>query len=427
MSTQSKPNYTVPFIIMVALFFLVGFLTVTNAQFQAPLKEAFNLNLTQASLLTFVFFAGFPITGRIASALVDKLGYQKTLAVALAVIAVAMGTFLGSAYLKSFPVFLVGSFIIGGGITILQVVINPYISVLGPKEKAAGRLNLAGALNSFGTVLAPMFVASVVFGGMDKITIDAVYVPYVFLTIAALVLAFGVTRLNLPEVSADDDKEDDKVEGNVWSYSHLVLGIVAIFAYVGVEVGVGNLNLYMKEMGEDMELAGTLVSLYWGGLMVGRFISGTVLQNVDPKKMLIFVSAVSTALVAVPLVVDGMVGVYALVAIGLFHSVMWPCIFTLAIKDLGKLTNKASGLLLMGVFGGAVIPFAQNMWGDKEVLGDSAVPYQMTYVVLLVAEAYILFYALIGSRVNKKVAVEENEAIILDGEEVVKEGNSQTV
>ncbi|BDD07318.1 sugar MFS transporter [Aureibacter tunicatorum] len=417
---QEKTNYTVPFLIMVFLFFIVGFLTVVNQQLQGPLKDVFDLNNLQTTLVTFSFFLAYPIMGTPAGKLVDKYGYKGTLIIALGILALAMLSFLGAAYLESFGIFLVASFIVGAALTTLQVVINPYISVLGPAESAASRLNLAGGINSLGTVLAPIFVTAVIFGS-DVVHVDAVYMPYIFLTVTTLIIAFVVSRLHLPEIAgttAKNDEGEGKVEGSAWKFRHLVLGIVAIFFYVGVEVAVGaNLTLFITGdlsanatfmdavaslpsiLGGGTTLiafAATMTSLYWGGLMVGRLLSGSVLKGIDGRKLLIIAVSSAIVLCGIGLVTEGIVSVGAFVLMGLFHSVMWPCIFTLAIKDLGPHTSQGSGLLMIGVFGGAVLPLLQG--GLADMLGG----FHMTYFIVLVGELYILYYALVGCKVIKK-------------------------
>ncbi len=410
MSTNSNNNYKVPFIMMVVLFFLFGFLTVLNGQLQGPLKGVFNLSNTEATLLTFSFFTAFVVMGSPTSMLIDKLGYKKTLIVALLVLAVALAVFYVASLLQSFPIFVGGSFILGSGVTMLQVVANPYIAALGTPETAGWRINFAGAFNSLATTIAPLFASLVIFGGKAKesIVVSDVQLPYIGLTIFAILLAVGFSQAHLPQVGAVKAKEE-KLAGSAWQFSHLTLGVLAIFCYVGAEVSIGNnLQLYLESLHLESNVAiGNKVALYWGGLMVGRFVGSSIFKGVDDKKGLIFVSLGSMILTLAGAFLPGVLGIYALMAVGLFHSVMWGYIFGLAIKGLGKYTNQASGYLLMGVFGGAVVPLAQGYLAD--VLGA----WQITFAFVALCQAYLLFYALVGSKPNKvEVTSEEQQPVV---------------
>lgn len=406
--TSKSSNYKVPFILMVVLFFLFGFLTVLNGQLQGPMKALFELTNAESTILTGAFFLAFVATGAPAGMMIDKIGYKKTLVAALILVAVALATFYGGAKLVSFPVFVAGSFLLGAGITMLQVVANPYISALGTPETAGSRINLAGAFNSLATTIAPLFATYVIFGGkeMDDLVVGDVEIPYIGLTVFALLLAALFSRVNLPNISAEANKEEDtnekavepakKLEGNAWQFSHLTLGVLAIFCYVGAEVASGNnLKLYLEDLGWAPGDVTLKISLYWGGLMVGRFIGSSIFKNVDNKKGLIVVSLGSMILTLAGSLVSGDIGVWALTCVGLFHSVMWGYIFGLAIDKLGPYVNQGSGYLLMGVAGGAIIPFIQASLAD--VLGD----WKISFVFIALCQAYMLFYALVGSKIKK--------------------------
>jgi FHS family L-fucose permease-like MFS transporter len=427
--TTKTNKYKVPFLMMVVLFFLFGFLTVLNGQLQSPIKVVFNLSNFQTSLLTFSFFSAFVLTGPLASKLIDKKGNKTTLVLALVVLAVALSIFLGAANINSFEVFVGGSFILGAGITMLQVVANPYLAALGSPETAGTRINLAGAFNSLAGTIAPIFAANVIFGGA-KPSVEDVKMPYIGLTIFAVVLAVVFYLLKLPEIKAagDETKEGEqtkKLDGNAWQFSHLTLGVIAIFAYVGAEVAIGNnIKTYLDSfIGSDASdesrkiLTGAsalIATFYWGSIMIGRFVGSFGFKNADPRKALILVSAGSMIFTAIGAFypgeivlteinlfgltkfnIIGNVGVYALVIVGLAHSVMWGYIFGLAINKLGPYTNQGSGYLLMGVFGGAVIPTVQSL------MADGTNNWQITFIIVAVCQAYLLYYALIGSKVKK--------------------------
>jgi len=394
--SENQVDYKLPFLIMVFLFFLIGFLTVVNQQFQAPLKSAFDLSNAQTTLLTFIFFIAYPIIGTPAGWLVDKFGYKKTLIIALFILLIALAIFYLAAELVSFPIFLGGSFVVGSALTILQVVVNPYISACGPADRASNRLNLAGGMNSLGTVLAPLFVTFIIFGGKEVIEVNSVKIPYIGLMIAVVLIILAIKSFHLPHIPGTT--REAHTEGSSLQYRHLVLGVIGIFFYVGAEVAVGaNINLYLiKDLGYAGDTASKLASLYWLGLMIGRLSSGFLMKEVSGEFQLKIAAFAALILSITGIVLTSLVpGIapYAFVLIGLFHSVMWPCIFTLAIKDLGPHTSHGSGMLMIGVMGGAVIPFLQG-W-----LADTFANWQWTWILVVIAEAYIIYYALSGHKV----------------------------
>ena len=399
--TTKTANYKVPFILMVILFFLFGFLTVLNGQLQGPMKALFELTNAQSTILTGAFFIAFVVTGAPAGKMVDSMGYKKTLVAALLVVAVALATFFGGAKAVSFEIFVAGSFLLGAGITMLQVVANPYISALGTPETAGSRINLAGAFNSLATTIAPIFATYVIFGGKSNadLVVGDVEIPYIGLTIFAVLLAAIFSRVSLPNIGQGGEEKTEetpaKLEGTAWKFSHLTLGVLAIFCYVGAEVASGNnLKLYLEGMGWEPGDVTLKISLYWGGLMVGRFIGSSIFKNVDNRKGLVVVSLGSMVFTLAGSFIDGAVGVWALTAVGLFHSVMWGYIFGLAIDKLGPYVNQGSGYLLMGVAGGALIPFVQATFADS-------IGWQSSFFFIAACQAYMLFYALVGSRIKK--------------------------
>ncbi|PWJ45044.1 MFS transporter [Sediminitomix flava] len=413
---QTQNQYAVPFAIMVFLFFLVGFLTVVNQQFQAPLKEVFDLSNTQSTLLTFTFFAAYPIMGIPAGKLVEKLGYKGTLLVSLVIVTISFALFYTAAEFTSFTIFLIGSFVLGAGMTVLQTVVNPYIIACGPEETASFRMNLGGGMNSLGTVLGPLFVSQVVFGGTGDIQVSDVKIPYLVLIATVIILTLILKTVNLPHIPGTTKEEGS--EGSATQYPHLILGVVGIFCYVGAEVAVGaNINLFLEQdFGYAKSVAASFASLYWLGLMIGRLSAAGLLKNIGAKGQLTGAATGALALIVGTVILSyypdlsfnldleiGLLGIsihqaisvscITLILMGLFHSVMWPCIFTLAVKDLGPHTSQGSGLLMLGVAGGAVIPFVQGILAD--VLGD----WQLTWGLVIACELFILFYALKGSQV----------------------------
>ncbi len=417
MNQQKQISYTGPFITMVVLMGLIGFLTVLNQQFQVPLQAAFlseagDMKNTLTTLLTFTFFLAYLVMGIPSAKMVEKKGYRSTLVIALLILVGGLGLFelsawefqsmgntvaLGGATIPlAYFIFLLGSFVVGTAMTFLQVVVNPYLVACNVKGTSdVQRQSIAGAANSTMTTIAPFFVAYVIFGGADmgSIEIGSVMVPFGILMAVVAILALALTKINLPDIQGTTTNKGEKLPGSVWSFSHLALGVIAIFMYVGVEVCVGaNINLFAKDLGGTFaENAALMAALYWGGMLIGR-LCGSFVSTIPARTQLVFTSVMAAVLVTVSMV---MANPWLLVAMGLFHSIMWPAIFALAMKGLGRYTAKGSGALMLGVVGGAVLPFVQGITADA--IGS----WDMTWTIVLVGEIYLLYYALVGSRAKK--------------------------
>lgn len=433
---QNQTNYLAPFITLAVMFFFIGFLTTANGQFQGPLKSAFlsgagDLKNTFATFISFSWFLAYPIVGGTGSRWVTKYGYKGTLIRALLVMVGGLVIFwLSSFYTVKFPesnvqiasavipngyfIFLLGSFVVGAAVTILQVVINPYLVACNVKgTQPVQRLNIGGACNSVGTTVAPFFVSGIVFGGlaMEDVQVTQLQVPFLSLTAVIALVAVVMSRLSLPDIEGTKAEKGEKLEKSVWSFRHLTLGVVAVFFYVGVEVCVGaNIILYALELeakgkifsffglnsltifGINFSIPALMATLYWGGMLVGRLISGS-LSKILPNSQLAFTAIVSAILVMLAIAANNP---WLLVAIGLFHSVMWGAIFALSVNKLGKYTSVASGVFMIGVIGGALLPLFQGMFAD--VMQGA---WRWTWTIVILGELYILYYALWGSKVKQ--------------------------
>jgi FHS family L-fucose permease-like MFS transporter len=417
--TPQEVNYLGPFITLVFLFFIVGFLTTANGQFQGPLKEAFlsgagNLKNTFITLITFSWFLAYPLTGGIGSGWVTKFGYKGTLIRALLVMVGGLGIFfLSSLFTVKFPeskiqiasatipngyfIFLLGSFVVGSAATILQVVINPYLTACTVKgTQPVQRLNIGGSSNSIGTTVAPFFVTGIVFGGlsMSDVKVSQLMVPFLALMAVIALVAFIMTKLSLPDIQGTKAEAGEKLEKSVWSFSHLTLGVIAIFFYVGAEVAIGaNINLYAISLGGSFAgQAAFMATLYWGGMLVGRLISSS-LSSISPRIQLGLTTVLATIFIIAAIALNNP---WLLVVVGLFHSVMWGSIFTLAVSKLGKYTSIASGVIMIGVVGGALLPLMQGVLAD--VFNGS---WRMTWFIVVVCELYMFYYAFSGSMVKQ--------------------------
>jgi len=421
--TQQKQtqSYLVPFIIMVVLMALVGLITNLNGQFQAPMQAAFlqkSGSLTNAltTLITFAFFLGYLAMGIPSAKCIEKKGYKNTLITGLFGLIAAFGLYELSAYVfesvdlvkfqaatdpnvviipVAYYIFLLAGFVAGSAMTFLQAVLNPYIVACDVKgTTGVTRQSIAGTANSTMATIAPILVASVIFAGKSglDIALSSLYIPFLVLIVLVGGLIAALSKLHLPAIASAEKKEGEVLEKSVWSFSHLALGVVAIFMYVGVEVCVGNnINLYGQSLGFEPSEAALMATIYWGLMLVGR-LCGSFLSGISASKQLLI-----TSLGAGILVLGGMVlnNPYLLVGAGLFHSVMWGAIFSLAIDKLGKYTSAGSGALMMGIVGGAILPFAQG------ILADSLGGWQFTWIIVLIGEAYLLYYALVGHKVRQ--------------------------
>jgi FHS family L-fucose permease-like MFS transporter len=438
MTQQEKQvNYVGPFITMVFLFLIVGFLTTANTQFQGPLKEAFLLGVgdlknTFATLITFSWFLAYPICGGVGSSWTTKFGYKGTLIRSLFIMLIGLGFFyISSWFTVKFPnanvhlgsnvipfgffIFLAGSFIVGASVTILQVVINPYLSACHVKgTQSIQRLAIGGSANSIGTTIAPFFVTGIVFGGvaMEDVQINQLMMPFMGLMAVIAVIVLILVRFSLPDIEGTKAEKGEKLEKSVWSFRHLTLGVIAIFFYVGVEVCIGaNINLYAIEQeslrgafsflgnnsltlfGINFAMPAFMATLYWGGMLIGRLV-GSSLNKVSPRVQLTFTTIGATVLTALAIAFNNP---WLLAAVGLFHSIMWGAIYTLSIYKLGKYTSVASGVFMIGVVGGAIFPLLQG------VMADAMDSWRWSWIIVILGELFMLYYALLGSRVRLAV------------------------
>ena len=377
------------------LFFIWGFITCLNDILIPHLKAVFDLNYTQAMLIQFCFFGAYFLVSLPAGALINRLGYQKGIVTGLTVAGVGTLSFLPAASLHSYPFFLGALFVLASGITILQVAANPYVTVLGDEKTASSRLTMTQAFNSLGTTLAPMFGASLILGNLNADAgASAVQLPYLILTVALFVVAFVFSRLNLPPVKNAIAAEKISLAA-LLPYRHLVLGALGIFVYVGAEVSIGSMMVNFFGLPEVAGLkevdAAHYVTWYWGGAMVGRFIGALLMQRIHAGIMLACHAAAAILLLILAISAQGQFALWAVLAVGLANSIMFPTIFSLALQGLGKYTSQGAGLLCLAIVGGALVPMLQGMLADSFGLLPS-------FALPIICYGYILFYGLRGHK-----------------------------
>lgn len=419
--TTSEKSYGSALAAITSLFFIFGFITCLNDILIPHLKGIFDLNYAQAALIQFCFFAAYFIVSLPAGKLLAKIGYKNGLIGGLLIAAVGCTLFYPAAAYRSYAFFLLGLFVLASGITTIQVAANPYVAVLGKPETSSARLNLVQAFNSLGTTIAPLLGSALILSatvaspdqlktmGADQLAAyrvteaHAVQMPYIGLAIALIVLSLLIKAFRLPQISPTADSEGNPAalgalhKKSAWEFSHLSLGAIGIFVYVGAEVSIGSFLVNFLSQPEIAGLrevdAGQYVSLYWGGAMIGRFVGSAVLQRVDAGKVLAACALAASALVMITMLTNGKVAMGAVLSVGLFNSIMFPTIFTLAIKHLGKFTAQGSGILCMAIVGGALLPVFQGFLADRIGIHHSFLMPVLCYL-------YIMFYGLKGSRIE---------------------------
>ncbi|HET9836225.1 MAG TPA: sugar MFS transporter [Rhodanobacteraceae bacterium] len=406
--------------VVTTIFFMWGFITVLNDVLIPHLKSVFTLDYAQVMLVQFTFFGAYFVMSLPSGKVVSRIGYRLSIIAGLCVTGVGALLFIPAAQAQSYALFLLAFFVLASGITLLQVAANPYVSMLGEARLASSRLNLAQALNSLGTTLAPkigglLILSTAVLGAAELAKLSPaqqaayrlqqahmVQGPYLGIALVLFALAVVVWLFRLPPVMNVNEADDSHHRfADALKHRRVWFGMAAIFLYVGAEVSIGSFMinyLSLPQIGDMSEArAAGFVSLYWGGAMVGRFIGSALLTRVDTRKLLAVFAAVAGALVLTTMLTRGHVAMWSVVAIGLFNSVMFPNIFTLGIEKFGALTGKVSSLLVMAIVGGAVIPLAQGALADH-------VGVQHAFVLPLACYAYIVFYGLRGSRVPEGIA-----------------------
>lgn len=412
-TTNPQADYTPALVSLMILFFMMGFITCLNDVLIPVLKGAFALNYTESMLVQFCFFTAYLVMSFPSSMIVQKVGYKRGMIGGFVAAGVGCLLFVPAAQHQLYPLFLGALFILASGITLLQVAANPYVAILGKPETASSRLTLTQAFNSVGTTIAPKFGEILILGSLIKAAVgtpltpdqvaenlDKIKYPYIGIACTLFVIAVIVGLLKLPAIQAEDvqtDNNGNSQADSAWDFKHLRFGVGAIFVYVGAEVAIGSLLILFMEKyaGLTEDIAGGYLSYYWGGAMIGRFIGSAVLQRVKAGYVLAANAAMAALLVLSAVLLDGHLGMWALLGVGFFNSIMFPTIFTLAVANLGKHTNQASGLLSTAIFGGAAIPVVQGAFADT-------ISLQLSFLIPVVCYLYIAWYGMKGHENSKR-------------------------
>lgn len=424
--TASK-SYTKAFIFLTSLFFLWGFITVLVDSLIPRLREVFELTYFQSGLVQLAFFGAYFLLSIPAGFILAKIGYKKGIILGLAVMGLGCLLFYPAASFRVYGIFMSAIFVLAGGMTILQVAANPYVAALGPESSASSRLNLSQAFNSLGTAVAPavgaLFILSDKIKSTEEIasltTVDkevyfaseaaAVQSPFLVLAAFVLLLALVFVFVKLPQLM---EKAANGGHRELLSQKPLVLGAIGIFVYVGAEVAIGSylvnyfldldlanaikgsesmrsfaegtLGLNLAEL-DQKAIVGGFVTFYWTGAMIGRFIGAYLTKIINPAKVLSAFAIGALLMIIISMNTTGFVAMWSILAVGLFNSIMFPTIFTLALDGLDDLKPQASGILCTMIVGGAIIPPFYGLLTDN-------IGFQWAFTLVLACYGYILFY-----------------------------------
>ncbi len=397
--------------LLASLFFMWGFITVINNTLLPHLRSVFDLNYTQTTLIESVWFIAYAVASMPSAFLIERVGYKKAIIIGLIVMAVGAVGMVPAARLPSFEITLIALFVIACGIALLQVAANPYVAVIGPPESSESRLTLVQAFNSMGTFFAPYFGGYLILSRtMSGTTLEgteislaqrmadaqATQMPYVLCAIVLIVIAFIIGRSSLPTLGEESRRAnaEERKHLSLWRHRNLVFGVPAIFIYLIAEIGVANLfiNFVSQPSIGNMThaTAANYLVLMWGGMMVGRFAGAFIMRKLPADKVLAGYALAALVVMVAAATLHGPVAMWALILVGLCHSIMFPTIFALGIRGLGPLTEEGSGLLITAIAGGALV-VVQGWLADRYGLQNS-------FWLTVACELYVLWYALCGCK-----------------------------
>ena len=415
---QSRTSYTTPLILIGILFFIFGFVTWSNSQLIPYLKIACELTDTQSYLVATAFFAAYFFMAIPSSYVLKATGFKNGMSVGLLVMAVGAILFVPAAKARSYPLFLTGLFIIGTGLALLQTASNPYVAVLGPIESAAKRISIMGICNKVAGILAVYVLGSITLSNVDELKARLLTLspsekvlelnalaakvinPYIIIAIILAVLAVAFYFVRLPEIE-EEDETDTAVSSNktsVFQFPNLVLGVVAIFLYVGVEViSYDTFSSFGEALGFSLETSKNFASYTGYGLLAGYLLSiATIPKIISQRKALLIATVLSILMVVLSMFTTGYVAVACFALLGFTNSVMWPAIWPLAIHATGRFIKIGSALLIMGIVGGAILP---PFYGKVAEMVNSK---QLAYGLMIPCYLFILYYAVRGYKVKQK-------------------------
>lgn len=459
-------------LVLISVFFFWGFVAASNDILIPVFKDKLNLEQWQSQMISFAFYVAYTVGSLIyyfaskvsGGDILNKIGYKNGIALGLTISAIGTLLFYPAAQTASFPLMISGLFIVGLGFSLQQTAANPLAIVMGDPKKGSQRLSLAGGVNNVGTTIGPLLVSFAIFGSISSgntlASIESIKTPYLILgaafIIVAIIFKFSSIPNKLEHINDEQETEDPSTKKSALNYPQLILGMIAIFVYVGVEVSTAsNLPEFMKQkLNTPTEQIAPYVSLFWASLMIGRWTSSVgafnlngglksimnflmpyiafgvflavnkiashdltpfyvyafviialiiadILSKGNPARQLLIFSFAGITALFIGMLSSGMVSVYAFISVGLFCSTLWPCVFTLAIAGLGKHTNEGSSFLIMMIMGGGFISLLQGVVASDNILG-----IQWSYLVGVACFAYLAFYAWKVTRILKDQGID---------------------
>ena len=409
MTQNKKPNYMFALIVVFIVCFLIGFITTMNNSMISFCSEAFHLSAQQGQYVNSAFYGAYLLSIPFAF-LMSKIGYKNTLILGLAISGI--GFVINSIGINAaiaananvYVIFLGSMCLVAMGVVMLQNVANPYVMVLGAPEKGAFRMTLSQALNSVATTVAPLFITYVIINGKSPAP-EYVPGPFLGLGIFTVIICLVLVFLKLPRIDeakqAEDSGEHIQYKSSVFKYTHVWLGALGIFMYMGVEIGVPSMLPYRFQLlnpGMDSaalaQMATSYLAFYWGGMMVGRFVGAGILTKFEPRKLLTSCLCLGALCILLSLVFQSsMLGIWCMIAAGLFHSVMWPLIFNLGLQELGPHTKAATGVINTGVIGAAILMPMMGWIVDKTGV-------IIAMCIMFIYYAYIIWFCNFGSKIG---------------------------
>ena len=415
--SQKRNSYLLPMVIISSLFFIFGFVTWLNGILIPYLKIACQLTDFQALLVAFSFYIAYTIMALPSAWVLKKTGLKNGMMVGLWVMALGTLTFIPAALLRAYPIFLMGLFIMGTGLAILQTASNPYVTIMGPQESAARRISILGIANKAAGAVAPLILAYYILNDGDAFvanlaTLDStaqtaalndlarrVINPYIIMTVILFLLGILIRLSGLPELEAESEEEvdGDKIvsKNSILQYPHLILGVIALFFYVGVEVIAGDTIIrYGLSLGIELDKAKAFTSYTMGTMVLGYILGIILIPKIITQRFALQTSAILGIIFALGAIFSsGFTSVLFVAMFGLSNALIWPAIWPLALHNLGKFIKTGSAMLIMAISGGAIIPLA---WGK---LSDN-VGSQNAYWIVIPAYLIILFYAVKGHKIK---------------------------
>lgn len=412
----TERRYVAPLILVTTLFFLWALGVNLNDVLIPHLKKVFDLNDFQSAMIQVAFFGGYCLSALPAGRLMERIGYKKGILTGLVTCAAGALLFIPAASIQVYGLFLFALFVMACGQGVLEVAANPYVTLLGPAESSERRLNLAQSFNSVGAVITPFIGSAFILSALEysreqlaamtpeqvaayrTAVVNTVRVPYMAIAGLFLAVAVMISLFPLPEPGAIDGtaKQESTSEElrDIWQFRHLVKGVVAQFFYVGAQVGVGSFVIRLAQHnvpGMLQKDASFYLKLHLIGFMVGRFSGSNIMKRVAPSRLLSWFAASTLICLGVVLFGPGVASLWAVVLIGFFHSIMFPTIFALSIKQLGRYTKLGSSLLVASIIGGAICPAIMGFISDRSNI-------RVAFFVPLVCQAYVLYFAMKGYR-----------------------------